>query len=243
MAGNDRWIQDALDAWLSPEPGTGPEGDEGWRERTGYFKSVWGSGEGVEAEPSEPSAAQPGAPEPATSREPGRSWLAAGYDEARARLRAAMTGFMDRLFHAFPDRTAMTIDDLAAAAGWIAEMERQVRVAGGWAVLHKVQGRPQLGREVDAALAELAQLKQAYALQRGRIEQRDAERIRQINRDTGAFVRGQEARRRELAREADDYAERLRRETEREQQRLRDEQHRRFLGYLRDERVFEIREL
>lgn len=39
MADLDRWIQDALDSWLSPEQGTGPEGDEGWRERTGYLHS------------------------------------------------------------------------------------------------------------------------------------------------------------------------------------------------------------
>ena len=235
MPGNDRWIQDALDAWLSDEPGSGPKEDEGWRERTGYFKSAWQPGEiGGKAAPSASSAPQSDA---------GRSAIAEGYDEERARLRATMAGFKNQLFYSFPDRMAMNVDDIAAAAGWIADMERQLRVPGTWAILHRINGRPELEREVDAALAELAQLRQAYALQRKRIEQRDAERIRQINRDTGAFVRDQEAWRRELTQGADDYSERLRKETKEKQDRLLEEQRLRFLGYVRDERVYEIREL
>jgi len=241
MAGNDRWLQEALDAWLSDEPGTGPEGDERWRERTGYFTSPLAAGQGGEAAPSAPAASPSGPPRSAESPDPRHSWLADGYDEQRSKLRTAMTGFMNRLFYAFPDRNAMTIDDLAAAAGWIAEMERQVRVAGGWALLHRVQGRPELGGEVDAALAELAQLRQAYALQRKRIEQNEARRIREINRDTGAFVSQQQSKRRDLARETDDYIEQLRKKSEEEQQRLRDEQHRNFLAYLRGEQVIYAR--
>lgn len=239
MADKDRWIQDALDAWLSPEPGIGPQGDEAWRERTGYFKSSLQAGVGDAGGPS----GAPAAPEPKALPDQGRSWLAEGYQEQRATLRSAMTGFMSRIFYFFPDRNAMTIDDLAAAAGWIAEQERQVRVAGGWAILHKVKGRPELGREVDAALAELAQLKQAYALQRRAIEQREAARIQQINRNTGEFLRAQEIRRRELAGDTDDYIDELRRKTRVQQDLIRDRQHDDFIRYLRGERIFEIREL
>ena len=137
----------------------------------------------------------------------------------------------------------MTIDDLAAAAGLIAEQERQVRLAGAWGILDRIRGRPELDREADAALAELARLKQVYALQRQAIEQREAARIREINRDTAEFVRTQDANRRELARKTDEYEAELRRKSEKEQARLRDQQHRDFIGYIRGERIYEIREL
>ncbi len=244
MAGYDRWIQDALDAWLSPEAGTGPEGDEGWRERTGYFNSPFQGGKGDAAAPSAPPAA-PAAdaapPAPAATPAPGGSWLAEDYEEHRAALRTAMAGFKSRLLYAFPDRNAMTIDDLAAAGGWIADVERQVHLASGWAILHRHKGRPELGREVDAALAELAQLKQVYALQRKRIEQRDAARAREINRNTADFIREQEANRRKLAEETDDYIRDLRRQSDRDRQRISDERHRDFIAYLRGESVIEIR--
>jgi hypothetical protein len=230
MADPTRWIQDALDSWLSPEQGTGPEGDEGWRERTGYLHS--------------PIQAAGGPSAPAGSKAPPASdWIAERYEEQRSTLRTAMTAFMSRMMYFFPDRNAMTIDDLAAAAGLIAEQERQVHLAGAWAVLHRLKGRPDLGREADAALAELAQLKQVYALQRRAIEQREARRIQEINRNTAEFVRAQEANRRELARRTDDYEAELRRKTEEEQGRLRDKQHRDFLAYIRGERIYEIREL
>ena len=245
MADPDRWIQDALDAWLSPEPGTGPAGDEGWRERTGYLGTALERAQvGAAAAPLPPPAAGSAAPDPGAPPAPDAAdWIAARYEEQRSALRTAMTGFMSRIMYFFPDRNAMTIDDLAAAAGLIAEQERQVHVAAGWAFLHRFKGRQELGREVEAALVELGQLKQAYALQRRSIEQREAERIREINRDRQAFVRAQDARRRELVRDTDDYIEELRRRPDIDRDRIRDRQHRDFLAYIRGERIFEVREL
>lgn len=236
MAGNDRWIQDALDEWLSDTPGTGPTEDKGWPAPTGYFKSPWRGGEAAAAPSSQPPAASAAPAAPGS----GRAAIAARYEEDRAALRTAMTGFTARLLYAFPSVPAMTIADIAAAAGWIAEMERQVMEAALWAVLHKGDGRPELSREVDAALAELAQLKQAYQLQRGRIEQRQAAEIAAINRDTQAFVREQEEKRRVLAEETNDYIEKLRIEGEEKQRILRDRQYREFMRYLRGEEVIRV---
>ncbi|HYJ53708.1 MAG TPA: hypothetical protein VEW04_11110 [Allosphingosinicella sp.] len=229
MAENERWVQDALDSWLSPEPGTGPAGDEAWREKTGYFHSAWRPGQ--EAPP--PAAAQEaGAAAPAGEYDS----LAARYEADRAGLRTAMTGFTNRLLYAFPNVAAMSIADIAAAGGWIADMERRVLEIALWAVMHKGQGRPELSREVDGALAELAQLKQAYALQRGRIEQSQQAEVQRINRDTETFVREQEERRRRQAQDTDDYIEELRRKTEKEQEEARDRQYREFLRYIRGSR-------
>lgn len=238
MADPNRWIQDALDSWLSPEPGTGPEGDEGWRERTGYPQSPLQAATG--GGPSEQPAA-PGAP--GTQTPPASDWIAERGEEQRSTLRTAMTAFMSRMMYFFPDRNAMTIDDLAAAAGLIAEQERQVNLAGAWGLMNRIKGRPELAREAEAALAELAQLKQVYALQRRVIEQREAARIGEINRNTGEFVREQEANRRELARRTYEYEAELRRKSDAERERLRDKQHRDFLAYIRGERIYEIREI
>lgn len=236
VADPDRWLQDALDSWLSPEQGSGPEGDEGWRERTGYLHSP------LQAADSGAGSSGPAVAVGAQSA-PASDWIAQGYEEQRSALRAAMTAFMSRMMYFFPDRNAMTIDDLAAAAGLIAEQERQVNIAATWAVLHRIKGRPELGREAEAALAELGQLKQVYALQRRAIEQREAARIAEINRNSADFIRAQESNRRQLAQSTDAYYAELRRSSDEEQARLRDRQHRDFLAYIRGERTFEIREI
>jgi hypothetical protein len=237
MADNDRWLQDALDSWLSPEPGTGPAGDDSWRERTGYFHSAWRPG-GQAAPPAAPAPPATAAPPRPAAVQPSPDDR---YEADRAGLRTAMTAFMDRLRYAFPSIPAMSVSDIAAAGGWIADMERRVMEAGAWAVLHKGRGRAELSREVDDALSELAQLKQAYALQRGRIEQGQQAEVARINRDTADFVREQDEWRRNRVKEADDHSERLRQKTAEEQQRRRDREHRDFIAYLRDEEVIRFR--
>ncbi|HEX8483099.1 MAG TPA: hypothetical protein VF650_14475 [Allosphingosinicella sp.] len=224
MADEERWLQDSLDRWLShPQGAAPPEGGDPPKPE-GYFSSAW-------------RGSDPPTPPPSGAS------LQEDADEQRSELRAAMTAFTHRLLYAFPHVETMTIDDVAAAAGWIAEMEKQVRIAGMYGMLHRVKGRPELEREADSALVQLAQLKQAYALQRGRIEQGEARRVQQINADRDAFILRQEQVRRDMAREANEYAERLRRETDLKQQGIRDRQHRDFVRYLRGERVFEIREI
>jgi hypothetical protein len=241
MTADNRWIQDALDAWLSPEPGTGPQGDEGWRERTGYFKTAWqgSSGQPPATAPS-PDAPSPDAPaaDPAAA---GRAALADEYEEQREKLRTAMAGFTGRLRYTFPSVPAMTITDLATAGGWIADMERQLLAAGGRALLHKADGRPELRQELDAALAELGQYKEGYRLQRGRIEQAEAGRIAEINRNRDAFIREQERERRKLAEETDAYCRALWEETRRKEEERRDREHREAIARIRGEEIIRVR--
>jgi hypothetical protein len=249
MAADNRWIQDALDAWLSDEPGTGPPGDEGWRERTGYSATAWHDGDGAPAAAVSSSATPAGDAPPATptsatpaggSVAAGKAAVAAGYEEQRMKLRTAMAGFTERLRYTFPNAPAMTVTDLAAAGGLVADMERQLLVAGGWAVLHKADGRPELRQEVDAALAELGHYKQAYRLQRDRIEQAEAGRIAEINRDTAVFIREQDGKRREIVEKADEDIRRMREVTDRKRREDDDRRQREAVAAIRGEDVFRI---
>ncbi|HSG39456.1 MAG TPA: hypothetical protein VLE27_07435 [Thermoanaerobaculia bacterium] len=221
----DDWIQSALDSWLSYEPGKGPSDDDERREPSSPADQVT-----PDAPPMEASTGQ------AAQETIGQS-LERTYEDDRATFRDAMTSFRQRLMYSFPSIQDMTVEDLALAEGWLAEMEKFVTVRSRYSFLHKLAKRPAYDEETRAALSELSQLKQAYARQRARIATRQQQEAARTNREQDAFVREQSEKRMRILRDTNEDLRRIQERTQEEQARLRDKNHREFLRYLRDEQV------
>ena len=186
MTEGKSFIQDALDAWLSDEPGTGPAEDDPWRAKQGFFKRSWRS--------------EGGTPE-AGSEQPSDH-----YEQDRAALAAAMASLMRQLNYAFPNVDAMGIAEIAAAAAWIADMESRIVPQVAPALIEKARGRTELYDELVAALGEFRRLKQAYSMRRGRIEKAQQEELARINAAPAAFMAGSQPRRQEVWQQVDDDA-------------------------------------
>ncbi|HEY9421748.1 MAG TPA: hypothetical protein VIW92_10060 [Thermoanaerobaculia bacterium] len=221
----DDWIQSALDSWLSHEPGKGPSEDDEWRDQSGLIGQLTPAAPPVEANTGQ------------AAQETVGQWLERTYEDDRATFRDAMTSFRQRLMYSFPAIQDMTVEDLALAAGWLTDMEKFVMLRSGYSLVHKLKNRPAYEEETRAALAELSQLKQAYARQRARIEASQRQEIERINRERDAFVRAQREKRMQIWQDTNEELRIMQERNREEQARLRDKNHREFLRYLRDEQV------
>lgn len=224
----DAW-NESLDRWLSTEAGQGPPEDDAWRRGSGFlhpFGAPPAGGEGSPDAPGAPeAAAAPGALDPGA------------YTEARRGFRDAMSAFLQRLMYAFPQVQDLDAEQITLAAGWITDMEARTLITRVRAEVYARRGAPELLAEVDAALRELAQLKEAYAVQRHRLQREQGARIAAINQQAEAHARRQQEERRRIWQETNDYIAGLRKETEQRRRESADRQHREFLRYIRGERV------
>lgn len=227
MAQKNDWIQSALDSWLSDKPGEGPSDDNAWRDQAGLVS------------PPTPTAPSAEAAASGTGETLGEL-LERTYEDDRAILRNTMSSFRQRLMYSFPSILDMTMEDLALAAGWLTDMEKFVQLRSRDALLHKLVRRSAYDQEAQAALAELSQLKQAYARQRARIEANQRQEIERINREQDTFIREQREKRRQIWEDTNEELRIMRERDRVEQERLRDKNHRDFLRYLRDEKVLRV---
>ncbi len=230
----DTW-NESLDLWLSPEAGQGPPEDDAWRQRSGFLRPF-----------GTPMAGETGSP---TAPEAQEAAVVAGaldhgaYTEARRDFRDGMSAFLRRLMYAFPQVPNLDADQITLAAGWITDMEARTLIARTQAEVYARRGAPELLAEVDAALRELAQIKEAYAVQRNRLQREQRERIAAINRQAEAHAHRQQEERRKFWKETNDYIDGLRKDTEQRRREAADRQHREFLRYIRGERVIGTFEL
>lgn len=152
-------------------------------------------------------------------------------------FRSAMNAFRQRLMYAFPQIQNLDGEQIALALGWITEMEALGLEARRRAEASARQNAGELVAEIDASRKELAQLKQAYELQKRRGEREQRARIAEIHRQAEADTRRQMAERRRLEKETQDYIDGLRRETAQRQREASDRRHEEFLRYIRGEEV------
>ena len=225
----DSW-KSQIDQWLSPEAGKGPPEDDAWRKTSGFLRPF-----GTPDPAAAPSAApveggRAGATEDWTSFNPD------AYEQELQGFRDSMSAFRQRLMYSFPNMQSLDADQLTLAAGWLTDMEAQALEVRQRAFLFTVVGRGFLN-EVDAALKELGQLKQAYASQRQRIEREQRERIAEINRQTEAHARQMREQRRQMWKETNEEIRRMHEDTMRRRREASERQHEEFLRYIRGEKV------
>lgn len=227
----DPW-NESLDQWLSPETGKGPPEDDAWRGQSGFLHPF--------GAPSAKKTAQASGDEPAGEAAvagPPGVLDAQAYAEERRSFRDTMATFLQRLMYAFPQIQGLDAEQITLAAGWITDMEAHSLEVRQRAAGYARQGAGELVAEIDSALKELAQLKEAYAVQRRRIEREQRERIADINRHAEAHARRQQEERRRIWQETQDYIDGLRRETDQRRRESADRRHQEFIRYLRGERV------
>jgi hypothetical protein len=147
-------------------------------------------------------------------------------------FRSAMSGFRQRLMYAFPHIHNLDGEQIAVALGWITEME-----ALGLEARYRAQRAGEPVAEIDASRKELAQLREAYELQKRRGERERRARIAEIHRQAEADTRRQMVERRRLEKETQDYIDGLRRETAQRQREASNRRHEEFLRYIRGEEV------